>query len=84
MDAVMVDSTPEEPILEDHNEIVESERHVDPPREVAVTRKTPAWLCNTLQEVEGHTTPKGSSRESKRPHKFYSYVALVIPILWDK
>jgi hypothetical protein len=75
-DAVMVESTPEEPILEDQNEMVESERPVDPPREATVTRKRPTWLQNTLQEAEGHATPKGSFRESKRPHKFSSYVAL--------
>jgi hypothetical protein len=44
----MVDSTPEKPIPEEHNEMVESERPVDPPREVVVTRKRPAWLWNTL------------------------------------
>jgi hypothetical protein len=39
-EAVMVDSTPEEPIPEVQNEMVE--RLVDPPREVAVNRKRPA------------------------------------------
>jgi hypothetical protein len=80
-EAVMEDSTPEEPIPEVQNEMVESERPVDPPREVAVNRKRPAWLRNTLQEVEGHATPKGSFRESKRPHKFSSYVALMSNII---
>jgi hypothetical protein len=40
----MEDSTPEEPIPEVQNEMVESERPVDPPREVAVNRKRPTWL----------------------------------------
>jgi hypothetical protein len=80
-DAVMVDSTPEEPILEDQNETIEPERHVDPPREATVTRKRPAWLQNTLQEAEGHTAPKGSLRKSKRPHKFSIYVALMSKII---
>jgi hypothetical protein len=48
MDEIMADSTPENPIPEEKNEMVESKRHVDPPREVAVTRKRPAWLWNTL------------------------------------
>jgi hypothetical protein len=80
-DAVMVDSTPEEHIPEDQNETVEPEIPVDPPREVTVTRKRPAWLRNTLQEAEGHAAPKGSFRESKRPHKFSSYVALMSKII---
>jgi hypothetical protein len=80
-DAVMVDSTLEEPISEVQNEMVESERFVDPPREAAVTRKRLAWLRNTLQEAEGHATPKGSFRESKKPHKFSSYVVLMSRII---
>jgi hypothetical protein len=77
----MQESTPEEPISEVQNEMVESERPVDPPREVAVTRKRPTWLWNTLQEVEGHATAKGSFRESKRAHKSSSYVALMSNII---
>jgi hypothetical protein len=50
-DAVMIDSTPEEHILEDQNEPVEPEVPVDPPKEVTVTRKRPSWLQNTLQEA---------------------------------
>jgi hypothetical protein len=34
-----------------------------------------------LQEDKGHETPKGSFRESKRPHKFSSYVALMRSII---
>jgi hypothetical protein len=30
-----------------------------------------------LQEVEGHAAPRGSFRESKGPHNFSSYVALM-------
>jgi len=43
-DAIMVDSTSEELILEDQNETIEPERPVDPPREATVTRKRPSWL----------------------------------------
>jgi hypothetical protein len=49
--------------------------------EVTVTRKRLAWLQNTLQKVEGHATPIGSFRESKRAHKFSSYVALISKII---
>jgi hypothetical protein len=81
-DAVMVDSTPEETIPEVQNDMVESKR--DLPEEVVATRKRPAWLRNTLQEARGHGTPKGSFRESKRPHKFSSYVALMSNIIDSK
>jgi hypothetical protein len=37
-----------------------------------------------LQEVEGHAAPKGSFRESKRPHKFSSYVVLMSKIIDSK
>jgi hypothetical protein len=80
-DVVMVDSTPEETIPEVQNDMVESERPVDLPEEIVATRKRPAWLWNTLQEVEGHAAPKGSFRESKRPHNFSSYVALMSNII---
>jgi hypothetical protein len=80
-DSVMVDSTLEELIPKDQNDTVEPERPVDPPKEATVTRKRPAWLWNTLQEDEGHATPKGSFRERKRPHKFSSYVALMSKII---
>jgi hypothetical protein len=43
-EVVMEESTPKEPILEVQNEMVESERPVDPPREVAVNRKIPSCL----------------------------------------
>jgi hypothetical protein len=61
--------------------MVDSKRHVDPPREAAINMKRLASLRNTLQEAEGHATPKGSFRESKRPHKFSSYVALMSNII---
>jgi hypothetical protein len=79
-DAVMVDSTPEKHILEYQIVIVELERPVDPPKEATVTRKRPTWLWNNLQEVEGHATTKLSFRDSKRPHKFSIYVALMSKI----
>jgi hypothetical protein len=34
-----------------------------------------------LQEAKGHAAPKGSFRESKRPHKFSNYVALMTSII---
>lgn len=34
-----------------------------------------------MQEAEGFATPRGTFRESKRPHKFSSYVALMSQII---
>jgi hypothetical protein len=78
-DAAMIDSTPKD-ISEDQNETVEPEIPVDPPKEVTVTKKRPTWLRN-LQEAEKHASPSGSFRESKRPHKFSSNVALMSKII---
>jgi hypothetical protein len=36
-------------------------------RDIAVGRKILAWAHQTLQEAEGHATPHGTFRESKRP-----------------
>jgi hypothetical protein len=40
-------------------------------------RKGPVWLKSTLLEVEGHSAPVGTFRESKRPKRFSSYVTLM-------
>jgi hypothetical protein len=47
-DAVMIDSTPKEHILEDQNETIEPDISIDPPKEVKVTKKRPRWIQNTL------------------------------------
>ena len=80
-DVEMIDSILEEHIPEDQNETVEPEISVDPPKEVAVTKKRPSWLRNTLQEDEGHEAPRGSFRESKRLHNFSSDVVLMSKII---
>jgi hypothetical protein len=83
-DAVIIDSTLEEHILDDQNETVEPKIPVDPPKEVTITKKRPTWLQNTLQEVEKHADPSGSFKESKRPQKFSRYVALMSKIIDSK
>jgi hypothetical protein len=80
-DAYLVDCTLHEHILEYQNEIVEPKRPIDPPKEAIVSWKRSTWLRITLQEDEGHANPKGSFRESKRPHKFSSYVVLMRKII---
>jgi hypothetical protein len=42
---------------------------------VPKTRKHPAWLEATLQEVERLKAPSGTFRESKKPEIFSSYAA---------
>jgi hypothetical protein len=80
-DALMIDSTVEEHIPKDHNEIVEPKIPIDPPTNVTATEKRPAWLQNTLQEAEKHATLSGSFRERKKPCNFSSYVALMSKII---
>jgi hypothetical protein len=53
----MIDSTPEEHILEDQNEIVEPEIPVDPHKEVTISKKRPAWLRNILRGAEKDAAP---------------------------
>jgi hypothetical protein len=54
---------------------------VDVPRDITVGHKRPAWARQTLQEAEGHTTPRGTFRENKRPHRFSSYVSTMSHII---
>jgi hypothetical protein len=54
---------------------------VDIPRDIAVGHKRPAWARQTLQEAEGHATPQGTSRESKRPKRFSSYFSAMSHII---
>jgi hypothetical protein len=54
---------------------------IDVPRDIAVGRKRPACARQTLPEAEGHATPCGTFRESKRPQRFLSYVAAMSLII---
>jgi len=54
---------------------------VELPKEAAVTRKRPTWIRETLREVEKHVAPNNAFKESKRPHKFLSYMALTSHII---
>jgi hypothetical protein len=51
------------------------------PIDIAVGHKRPAWAQQTLQEAEGHTTPQGTFRESKRPKRFSSYLSTMSRII---
>jgi hypothetical protein len=47
------------------------------PTIIPKTRKRPAWLETTLQEVEKHKAPTCTFRQSKKPKRFTSYAALM-------
>jgi hypothetical protein len=60
---------------------IEPVHPIDVPREIIVGRKRPAWARQTLQEAEGHATPRGTFKESKRPQRFSSYIATMSHII---
>ena len=49
---------------------------LDGPRYVAMVKRRATQICDTLQEAEKHAAPSGSFKESRRPHRFSSYMAL--------
>jgi hypothetical protein len=49
-EAVMENSTPERPFPKVQNEMVESERHVDPPKEATVNMKRPP--CRKMKDMQ--------------------------------
>jgi hypothetical protein len=54
---------------------------VDVPRDIVVGHKSPAWARQTLQEAEGHATPRGTFRDSKKPKRFSSYFSAMSHII---
>ena len=60
--------------------MVEPQWSVDPLKEVSHKRK-PAWASELIQDAERYGAPEGSLRESKRPHTYSSYVALLSDII---
>jgi hypothetical protein len=87
----MVSSPPHTPSIQrEPNEPVETVDPVDPielvhpidvPREITMGRKRLAWARQTLQEADGHATPRGTFRESKRLQRFSSYIASMSHII---
>jgi hypothetical protein len=51
---------------------------VDVHRDIAIGHKRLAWA---RQEAEGHATPRGTFRESKRPQRFSSYISAMSHII---
>lgn len=60
---------------------VEPAQPIELPREVTLVKRKLAWLRETLQEGEKHGAPEGAFRESKRPNRFSSYMALMSNII---
>ena len=82
-------STPVAKEFMEDDDLVEWADPVDPivpdtvPRDIAEMdqKRKPAWVRQTLQDAEGHATPCGAFRESKRPQSYECYVALMSSIL---
>lgn len=74
-------STPNIHPSDDQDDPVEPAELVDRPRDVVVIRKRPTWLRDTLQDAEKNAAPSGTFRESKRPQRFSSYMALMSHII---
>ena len=87
--AAVGESSDKAPSLEDERE--ESEEGPDVPIEEPVERllekipakRKPAWCKQILQEAEGHATPKGTFRESRKPQRYSGLAAQVDPIICE-
>lgn len=53
-------------------------------RGIHMNRKRPLWARKMIQEAKAYASPQGTCRESKRPHRFSSYVALMSEIIKSK
>ena len=51
---------------------------IDPPPSLG---KRPSWLMDTLEDAEGHMAPRGTFRESKKPHRYQGYLATMSTIV---
>lgn len=66
--------------IDDHNDHdipLEPIENLERTLEEPPVKRKPTWFKETLQESEKLATPKGTFRESKRPHRYGGYVALV-------
>ena len=55
---------------------------IDPPLpELSSSRKRPSWLRGTLDDAEGHTAPRGTFRESKKPNRYQGYLTIMNTII---
>lgn len=68
---------------EDQEEPTKPIEPVDPLKYLG-TSKRPTWLRDTLQDAEGHVAPRGTFRESKRPHRYSIYMTLMSHVIGSK
>ena len=54
---------------------VEPTRPLERPVFAPPVKRRPTWLHETLQQAEEHVAPLGTFKESRRPQKFFGYVA---------
>jgi hypothetical protein len=72
-------TTPVDPVAP-----VDSDALSNLPRNVTTGHKRPAWARQTLEEAEGHKSPQGAIRESKRPKRFSIYLSAMSHIIDSK
>jgi hypothetical protein len=48
---------------------------VEFPLEKPYVKRKPTWCREILKEAENHVTPKGTFKESKKPHKYSGLIA---------
>jgi hypothetical protein len=72
-----LDDQREEPHEGPSDEPLEPTEELERTFEEPPAKRKPVWLKETMQVAEKITAPKGTLRESKRPHRFGGYVALM-------
>jgi transposase InsO family protein len=70
----------EEPHEGPSDEPLEPVEELERTLEEPPAKRKPEWLKETMQEAEKIVAPKGTFKESKRPHRFGGYVALMSTI----
>lgn len=85
-DIDMADSDSPSEIQRENTDLEVSADPVDPidsidtyagPSNISTNKKRPLWAWHTMEEAEKYAAPRGTFRESKRPHKFAGYIALM-------
>jgi hypothetical protein len=73
---------PDEPIATvDLVSLADSVAPSNIPRDITVGHKRPAWDQQNLEEAEGNKSPKGATKERKRPKILSSYLSTMTHII---
>jgi hypothetical protein len=73
----------EDPIPEDHD-MAEPQRPEEIPHKEISRKRRAAWARELIQDAGKYGAPEGSSRESKRPRPYSSYVALMCNLVEEE